>query len=292
MRCIPSTVTVLALSAFAIHGFTQKPAVGAARQGPESTVTAQHLGFDRNLYPGDAALPALRQHFAFTGYWLNNPPGETTNTWRGKRDTLLRNNFGFLVLFNGRLDAEILKAKRRGTTAEALGKQDAAAAIAAAQREHFPAGTILFLDQEEGGRLLDEQSAYLFAFTEAIAASAYKPGVYLSGQPVEDDPGKTITTAQDVREKIAAKHLHPVALFVYQDACPPSNGCTLTPPPISAAGTPDVAAWQYAQSPRRPENTTACRKTYAADNNCYAPGVPKIYLDISVATSDDPSNGR
>jgi Domain of unknown function (DUF1906). len=290
MRRILSTAIALVLSSFAVHGFTQMPAAGSHASLAE--ITGQHLGFDRNLYPGDAVLPALRQHFAFSGYWLNNPPGETANTWRGKRDTLLRNGFGFLVLFNGRLDAEILKANRRGTTPETLGHQDATAAVASAQREQFPAGTIIFLDQEEGGRLLDEQAAYLFAFTEAVAASAYKPGVYLSGQPVEDDPGKTLTTAQDVREKIAAKHLHPVALFVYQDTCPPSNGCTLTPPPITTAGTPDVAVWQYAQSPRRPENTRTCRKTYAADNNCYAPGVPKIYLDMSVATSDDPSHGR
>ena len=264
-----------------------------AQTRPTQQISIQnHLGFDRNLYPGDAALPTLRKHFAFTGYWLNNPPGETSNTWRGKREVLVRNNFGFLVLFNGRLDAEILKAKRRGTTPAALGKQDAAAAIAAAQREHFPAGTILFLDQEEGGRLLPEQSAYLFAFTEALAASTYLPGVYLSGQPVEDDPGKTITTAQDVREQIAAKHLHPIALFVYQDTCPPSSGCTLTPPPVTSAGPPDIAAWQYAQSPRRPENTAACRNTYAEDNNCYAPDVPGVYLDMNVATSEDPSHGR
>ncbi|MDE1176607.1 MAG: DUF1906 domain-containing protein [Edaphobacter sp.] len=258
------------------------------------TLQAQtpHLGFDRNLYPGDAALPALRKHFAFTGYWLNNPPGETSNTWIGKRDAFLKQNFGFLVLFNGREDALILRAKRRGTAPDALGKQDAARAIAAAQREHFPTGTILFLDQEEGGRLLDEQSTYLLAWTEAIAASTYKPGVYLSGQPADDGPGKTITTADHVRQLVTEKHLHPVALFVYQDTCPPSNGCTVTPPPITAAGTPSVIAWQYAQSPRRPENTATCRKTYAADNMCYAPGVPKIYLDMNIATSDDPSNGR
>jgi hypothetical protein len=253
---------------------------------------SQHLGFDRNDYPGNAALPALRKHFAFTGYWLNNPPGETANTWQAKRDTLLQAGFGFLVLYNGRLDAQILKSKRRGTTPEALGKQDATQAIAAAQNEHFPSHTIIFLDQEEGGRLLPEQSAYLFAWTEAIAASPYLPGVYLSGQPVPDDAGKSITTAQDVREQIAAKHLHPVAFFVYQDACPPSNGCTLTPPPITAAETPDIAVWQYAQSPRRAEITRSCAKTYAADNQCYAPGVPKIFLDLSIATTDDPSQGR
>ena len=251
-----------------------------------------HLGFDRNLYPGDAALLALRKHFAFAGYWLNNPPGETTNTWLGKRDALLRNGFGFLVLFNGREDAQIVRARRRGTQPADLGKQDASAAVAAAQREHFPPGTVLFLDQEEGGRLLPEQAAYLFSWTEAVAASIYKPGVYLSGQPVDDGPGKTITTADDVRQQIAAKHLHPVALFVYQDACPPSKGCTVAPPAISAAGPANITAWQYAQSPRRPDITRSCAKTYAADNNCYAPGVAQIYLDMDLAISDDPSHGR
>ncbi len=260
---------------------------------PGSPAPAQHLGFDRNLYPGDAALPSLRRHFAFTGYWLNNPPGETTNTWTGKRATLAAQGFGFLVLFNGRLDAEIQRAaKTRKTTPASLGQQDAAAAIAAAQREHFSPGTLLFLDQEEGGRLLPEQSGYLFAWTEAIAASSFRPGVYLSGQPVPDSPGKTITTAQDVREQIAAKHLHPVALFVYQDACPPSNGCTLSPPPISHSGAPGIDVWQYAQSPRRPETTRACATTYARDNQCYAPGIPGIFLDMNTATSDDPSHGR
>src|SRR5215470_9276707 len=124
-----------------------------AQSASDIATPVQHLGFDRNLYPGDASLPLLRKHFAFSGYWLNNPPGETSNTWIGRRDVLLKNNFGFLVLFNGREDAQILGFKRRGTSPDALGKQDAARAIAAARREHFPDGTIIFLDQEEGGRL-------------------------------------------------------------------------------------------------------------------------------------------
>ncbi len=41
--------------------------------------TPSHLGFDRNTYPGDANLKALHQTFSYTGYWLNNPPGEKTN---------------------------------------------------------------------------------------------------------------------------------------------------------------------------------------------------------------------
>jgi hypothetical protein len=41
-----------------------------------SLFAQSYLGFDRNTYPGDANLKALHQTFAYTGYWLNNPPGE------------------------------------------------------------------------------------------------------------------------------------------------------------------------------------------------------------------------
>ncbi len=43
-----------------------------------------YLGFDRNDYPGDEALAALRKSFDYVGYWLNNPPGETGDSWAGK----------------------------------------------------------------------------------------------------------------------------------------------------------------------------------------------------------------
>lgn len=279
------------------------------RAAAASNPAAPYLGFDRNDYPGDAALRILRKHFSFVGYWITNPPGEHENSWAGKRSLLLAQGFGFLVLANGRLDAEILAQQRsHHITPAALGHQDALAAVDSASREHFPPGTTLFLDQEEGGRLLPEQAAYLLSWTETVAASSFHPGSYLSGQPVDEGHGHTITTAQDIQQRIAASQkqtqpLHPIALFVYQDACPPSNGCTLNPPPISASGTPNTAVWQYAQSPRRPEVTRACAKTFAADGNCYLSNAARtsdpaiksldtIHLDLSVAASPDPSHGR
>jgi hypothetical protein len=257
-----------------------------------SESTKNPIGFDANDYPGDDALPALRRYFAFAGYWLTNPPGQHHNPWVGKRGVLLQNNFGFLVLANGKTDAEITRLKRTGVTPAALGAKDAAGAVAAAQRERFPANTIIFLDQEEGGRLDDNQTGYLLAWTEAVARSGYLPGVYASGQPVDDAPGKTITTIQNIREQVAAQHLHEIAFWVYQDACPPANGCTLQPPPLTASGTPDVTVWQYAQSPRRKEITAACGKTYAADGNCYSPGPTRIMIDLNIANSSYPSHGR
>jgi len=262
-----------------------------------SNSTRAYLGFDRDLYPGDAALPELRKLFSFTGYWLTNPPLETSNTWLGKRDILLREGFGFLVLANGRTDAELTRSAKNGKSPAAFGRQDAAAAAAAAQREGFPAGTILFLDQEDGGRLLPEQAEYLLAWTEAVAQSAYLPGVYASGQPVSDgrDPnGKpvTVTTIQDIRQRVVAGHLHPIAFWVYQDACPPAPGCVLKPLLPSLSGTVDAMAWQFAQSPRRKSITQACARTYASEGNCDTPVPARLDVDLTSATTPDPSHGR
>ena len=89
------------------------------------------LGFDTNEYPGDAALPRLHPRFAFSGYWLNAPPGSASNTWAGKRAILREQGFGFLVLFDGRSEKVIKRAK----DAAALGSSDGRAAIESAARE-------------------------------------------------------------------------------------------------------------------------------------------------------------
>ena len=249
------------------------------------------IGFDRNDYPGDVLLPALKQHFDFTGYWLTNPPGEQQNSWVGKRAVLRAQGFGFLVLANGKLDAEI---KAHGKDATGLGRSDGTAAAAAAVREGFAPKTVLFLDQEEGGRLLPEQAAYLFGWTEAVAEAGFQPGVYLSGQKVDEGHGESITTAQDVSAQVVSRHLHPITFWVYQDACPPSNGCTLRPPPLQTNSLVVPEVWQYAQSPRRRESTASCAKTYAADGNCYVHDsrLTGVFVDLNVAGSADPSHGR
>jgi hypothetical protein len=272
-----------------------EPSTGAASTG---AVAGGFRGFDSNDYPGDATMATLHRTFAFTGYWLNSPPGENANPWQGKRALLRQQGWGFLALANGRLDDEILKAQKSGTPPAALARKDAAVAIAAARSEGFPVHSILFLDQEEGGILLDEQAAYLLAWTEAVAASDYRPGVYASGQPVPNGPGQTITTIDDIRDHVAKNHLYPIAMFDAQDTCPPAPGCTVNAKPLSTAGeltlSPggDLVAWQYSQSPRRPELTRSCASTYAADGNCYAPGVPNVLLDMDLASSPDPSHGR
>ena len=276
----------------ATNAKTEVPQTSIASNTDGATQNGPFVGFDRNDYPGDNVMSSMRKAFSFTGYWLTIPPGGQTNTWAGKRARLRSQGWGFLVLANGRLDAEILKAQKEGTSPAALGKQDAATAIAAAKHEGFPARTIVFLDQEEGGRLLEEQAAYLLGWTEAVAASGFRPGVYASGQRVQDDPGVWIDTIEDIRAWVKKGSLHDVAIFDALDQCPPAPGCTVHAKPLSAAPDLNLAAWQYSQSPRRPEITKSCAATYASDGNCYAPGFSQVFLDMDVANSADPSHGR
>jgi hypothetical protein len=302
LETLPLRLLILAVAitaAAALAAAAAIPSAALAQQPPaaDQSPASAYLGFDRNLYPGDASLPELRKFFSFTGYWLTNPPGETQNTWVGKREILLRAGFGFLVVANGRLDAELTRTAKKGASPATLGRQDAAAAIAAAKREGFPPGAILFLDQEEGGRLLPEQADYLLAWTEAVAQSHFLPGVYASGQPVSDgrDPnGKpvSITTIQDIRARVTAGHLHPIAFWVAQDACPPAPGCVMQPPPPNLSGALDATAWQFAQSPRRKPITQACARTYAPDGNCRTPAPARLDVDLTSATTPDPSHGR
>jgi len=171
--------------------FTSRPRADEARNSSAHA----YLGFDLNLYPGDAALSTLRKTFVFAGYWLSPPPGAKTNSWMGKREKLRQKDFGFLVLYRGRGLREV-KTKVLATN---KGTLDATAAIASAKREGFPPGTIIFLDIEEGGRLPASYHIYLRYFSETVRKSGYRMGAYCSGMPVKEEPGVTITTAEDIR---------------------------------------------------------------------------------------------
>jgi hypothetical protein len=246
-----------------------------------------YLGFDRNDYPGDANLKALHQTFSYTGYWLNHPPGEKTNTWAGHRAAVESAGFGFLVLFNGRLYAE-LKSVANATK---LGTSDAQAATAAAHREGFPAHTIIFLDQEQGGRMLPEQKAYIYAWVDAVTAAGFHAGIYCSGIAAKDD--NNVVTAEDIHQSAGARQ---IVYWAINDACPPAPGCTFPehPPSPAESGVSFAEVWQFAQSPRRKDVAAHC-SNYSRGGNCYPPGIPaalQLYVDVNTATSPDPSNGR
>jgi len=255
-----------------------------------SAAAQNYLGLDRNDYPGDASMSLLHKTFSFTGYWLNNPPGAHNNEWTGHRAHLESMGYGFLLLFNGREYAEL---KASGDAA-GVGKRDAAAAVSAAKSEGFPPKSIIFLDQEQGGRMLLEQRSYIHAFVDGVTASGYRAGVYCSGIPFKESAKTSVITAKDIRENAGGRD---IKFFISNDQCPPSPGCVFpaTAPHPNPSGIAFAEVWQYAQSPRRTELTASCRKTYGEDGNCYPPGVAPssgLHIDVDSATSPDPSHAR
>lgn len=252
-------------------------------QGQIST----YLGFDRNDYPGDANLKSLHQTFSYTGYWLNNPPGATSNSWSGHRAAVQSAGFGFLVLFNGRLFAQLKSV----ANAKQLGQSDARGAVAAAKREGFPPGATIFLDQEQGGRMLAEQKAYIYAWADVVIAAGFHAGVYCSGIPSPDN--EKVVTAEDIRQSAGSRQ---ITYWAINDACPPAPGCTFpkNPPRPTESGVSFAEVWQFAQSPQRKDVAGHCTN-YNRDGNCYPPGsAPEqgVHIDLNTATSADPSHGR
>ena len=279
---------LLLLPAFFLSSPQSTPRNFAPSQAMEVEPSRTYLGFDANDYPGDESLPLLKKTFAFSGFWLNVPPGAKTNTWTGKRETLSKNGFGFLILFNGRLSKDLTSPADPGR----LGQQDGELAAAAALHEGFKAahGTVIFLDIEEGGRMLPEQLRYIEGWSAGVQLNGFFPGVYCSGIKVSEGKGQTITTAEDIHEHYSNVR----AYFVYNDACPPSPGCVYprNPAAPSKSGIAYAQVWQFAQSPRRRNLTRRCATTYSSDGSCYPPAggaANRIEVDLDSSVSPDPS---
>ncbi len=262
----------------------------AAGRKPQTVASSQHtfLGFDRDIYPGDAAFQTLHKTFAFTGYWLSPPPTGKVTSWIAKRDFLRSAGFGFLVLYRGRDSHEF----KRNSDGPEKGTLDAHSAVAAAKQEGFPANTIIFLDIEEGGRLAPVYHAYLHAWADVLARNGYRAGVYCSAMPVTESASVTILTSDDIRANAGGREF---AFFIYNDACPPSPGCSfpVPAPPPQDSGVSYALAWQFAQSPRRKQFTVHCPSNYRGNGNCYSPPDTAYTweLDVDTASTADPSDG-
>lgn len=158
---------------------------------------------------------------------------EKHNNWSGKRSLLQSQGFGFVVLFSGPESRHLKSA----ADAKQKGTADGEHACKLARQEGFSPGTIIFLDIEEGGRLSPSYHDYLHAWTDALTRSHFRAGAYCSGVLLNDGDGKTITTVKDVQEHLAGAKL---ALWVFNDFCPPSPGCvsSQSPPPVAQGGFP------------------------------------------------------
>ncbi len=255
---------------------------------PQPDPPGYFLGFDRNYYPGDDAMKLLRKEFVFTSYWLSNPPQTKSNSWSGKREFLKSIGYGFLPLFSGPTSGEL---RDEPYTLKRVAA-DAQSAIAAARKEGFPPGTVIFLDIEEGGRLPSTYFTYLKLWASLLTEAGFRAGVYCSAIPIDEDEGLRLITSDFIRDK-----MKPVELiyWVFSDACPPSPGCNsaLAPLPPTKSGVGYAQVWQFVRSPRDKGSARHCRG-YAKDGQCYAAidAAHRYNLDLNSASSADPSAPR
>jgi hypothetical protein len=267
---------LLASLLLCVSAFCPRP----AQNSPQS-----YLGFDRNDYPGDAALPVLRKTFTFAGYWLSPPPGIRNSSWTGKRAVLKGQGFGFLLLYRGRTSDQLHDMRQ----ATRLGQLDARDAAAVARREGFAERSVIFLDLEEGGRLGESLHAYILEWAGELGKLGFSPGVYCSGEVVDEGDGVKIITADDIRAHMGST---PLVYWVFRDSCPPSPGCVdvKNPPSLSASGVSYAAVWQFVRSPREKDSAGNC-KGYAPDEQCYATvdTAHRWNLDLNIASSVNPS---
>jgi hypothetical protein len=155
-------------------------------------------------------------------------------------------------------------------------------------------GAIIFLDQEEGGRMLPQQKAFIYAWVDGINATGFRAGIYCSGIAASEEDGSSVVTAADIRQNSAGRK---IAYWIANDACPPSPGCAFPkrPPSPAASGIDFAEVWQFAQSPRRRDVAAGCPANYDRDGSCYPPGIDPakgLHVDTNTAPSADPSQAR
>lgn len=77
-------------------------AISAAVTSVASRVTASHLGFDTNIYPGDDAMSAWKRSgtYEWVGYYLP-APCHKDDSWSGRRQHLIDNGWGLAVIYVG-----------------------------------------------------------------------------------------------------------------------------------------------------------------------------------------------
>jgi hypothetical protein len=198
---------------------TAEPAAGSSVTSAVASITPSpqesHLGFDTNLYPGDKAMDAWKRsrEYEWVGYYLEAPCHKDAS-WSGTRARLTKSGWGLAVIYVGQQTwgksvgtpakgastkskkykgKSIYQMTRRSTAPVAKtgdrcfasyvgapqGRIDARDAIAAASREGFDRGTVVFLDVEHMNGVPQAMRDYYTAWAQTLLADGrYRPGIY------------------------------------------------------------------------------------------------------------------
>ena len=137
-----------------------------------------YAGFDRSAYPGDGVMDWLSQNtnLVWCGYYLAPAPSHADTSWMGKLELLQESSWGFAPVFVGQ---QVTGPGSHNVTA-AAGTADGKSAASLMSSEGFDAGSCVFLDLENGPPLEQPQQDYVAAWSHAVEAAGFLPGIYCS----------------------------------------------------------------------------------------------------------------
>jgi len=136
-------------------------------------------GFDAYQYPGDETMDWLKANtnLVWCGYYLAPSPSQTKDTsWMGKQAYLAGAGWGIAPVYVGQ---QVISPGSLNPSTD-TGQTDGAQAAGYMSSEGFPTGSYVYLDLENGPPLTDAQKDYVVAWSAAVSAGGYKPGVYCS----------------------------------------------------------------------------------------------------------------
>jgi hypothetical protein len=135
-------------------------------------------GFECSGYPGDNTMSWLiaNSNLVWCGYYLAPVPSHGNAGWMGKRSTLAEDGWGIAPVYVG----QQVTGPGSLNPSTATGQADGAQAAGYMSSEGFAAGSYVYLDIENGPPFTQPQQDYLAAWSAAVAAGGYSPGVYCS----------------------------------------------------------------------------------------------------------------
>jgi hypothetical protein len=135
-------------------------------------------GLDKDTYPGDLVMQSLivNTNLKWTGFYLTPSPSQGHNLkWMGKHDFLRGLGWGIAPIYVGRQVKSIPNSDHRMTPENGITDGLHAGQLA---RSAGLAGSIIYLDFENGAPLQAEQKPYYKNWATAIRLKGFKPGVY------------------------------------------------------------------------------------------------------------------
>lgn len=253
----------------AITAILLASAACAPRAGGSGIIT--HPGFDTRVYPGAETMRVWRTDspYRWVGYYLASPC-HRESTWAGRRMEIEQLGWGIAALYVGQQTFDGLAPPdtaagtpivcSRTLLTEEQGRLDGQDALAAAAREGFAPGSVIFLNVERMQVIPDSMRTYYSTWQrELLLDGRFLPGTYA--------------------HQVNAAHLHRLAVSAYSEA-----GRMESPPfwvaggrdfaldrPAWAIGLPFARIWQGALDVQR------------------SWGGRTLLIDENVATSPSPS---